>query len=61
MASSAPQMRHVIVWSIDRSAWHLYGSYVDFADGKTLLYQAKREFPGHEIDRLTDHALSRLG
>jgi hypothetical protein len=53
-------MRHVIVWSLDRSSFHLYGSYQDFADGKALLYQAKHEYPGHEIERLTDRALDRL-
>jgi hypothetical protein len=55
-----PTMRHVIVWSLDRSSFHLYGSYQDFADGKVLLYQAKHEYPGHEIERLTDHALDRI-
>ena len=40
--------------------FHHYGSYVDHADGKSLLYQAKREFPGHDLERLTDRAFDRL-
>ena len=52
--------RHVIVWSLDHSMYQVEGSYVDHADGKVLLYQAKREFPGHDIERVTDATLERL-
>ena len=52
--------RHLIVWSTDHSVYHHYGSYVDHADGKTLLYQAKAEYPGHDLERLTDNAFHRL-
>ncbi len=40
--------------------YQVEGSYVDHADGKVLLYQAKREFPGHDIERVTDATLERL-
>jgi hypothetical protein len=52
--------RHLIVWSTDHSVYHYYGEYTDHADGKALLYQAKAEYPGHDLERLTDHALERL-
>ena len=52
--------RHLIVWSTDHSVYHHYGSYVDHADGKTLLWQAREEYPGHDLERLTDRALQRL-
>ena len=52
--------RHVIVWSTDHSVFHHYGSYVHHADGKVLLYQAREEYPGHDLERLTDNALQRL-
>ena len=52
--------RHVIVWSIDHSVFHVEGSYVDHADGKVLLYQAKEQYPGHDIERITDRTLERL-
>ena len=53
-------MRHVIVWTLDRSAYQVEGSYVDHADGKVLLYQAKHQWPGHDIERVTDATLQRL-
>jgi len=52
--------RHVIVWSLDRSCFQVEGSYVDHADGKTLLYQARHLYPGHDIERVTDATLERL-
>ena len=52
--------RHLLVWSVDRSTFLVYGSYVEHSDGKTLLYQAKREYPGHDLDRVTDSTLERL-
>ncbi len=52
--------RHLLVWSTDRSVFQVYGSYVEHSDGKILLYQAKREYPGHDLDRVTDATLQRL-
>ena len=48
------------MWSTDHSVYHHYGAYVDHEDGKTLLYQAKAEYPGHDLERLTDNAYQRL-
>ena len=55
-----PMTRHVLVWSTDHSVFQHYGSYVNHADGKVLLYQAKAEYPGHDIDRVTDSTYQRL-
>jgi len=52
--------RHVIVWSLDRSVFQVEGSYVDHADGKVLLYQALHQWPGHDVERVTDATLERL-
>ena len=52
--------RHLIVWSVDHSTYHHYGSYVDHADGRTLLYQAKVEYPDLDKERLTDRQFERL-
>jgi len=52
--------RHVIVWSLDRLVYQVEGSYVNHADGKVLLYQAKHRWPGHEVERVTDATLERL-
>ena len=52
--------RHVIVWSVDHSAYHHYGSYVDHADGRTLMYQARAEYPDLDRARLTDRQFEYL-
>ena len=52
--------RHVIVWSVDHSTYQHYGSYVDHADGRTLLYQARAEYPDLDRERLTDRQFERL-
>ena len=53
-------MRHVIVWSLDHSVFQYEGSYDCKADGKVLLYCARKEYPGHDIESVTDETFSYL-
>ena len=52
--------RSVIVWSESRSTFQVEGHYTDHADGKALLYQAKRKYPGHDVERVTFRTLEQL-
>ena len=52
--------RAVIVWSLDRSIYQVEGRYTKHSDGKALLYDAVRQYPGHDVERITEHALQRL-
>ena len=52
--------RTVIVWNSSRSSFQIFGHYVDHADGKALLYQARDQYPGHDIERVTFRTLEQL-
>lgn len=52
--------RAVIVWSLDRSTYHVEGRYTEHRDGKALLYSAVRQFPGHDVERVTERTLQHL-
>lgn len=54
------QERAVIVWSLDRSTYHVEGTYSQHAHGKALLYAAARQFPGHDVERVTGKTLQHL-
>ena len=40
--------------------FYLVGEYTDHADGKALLYQAKRDWPGYMVERVTRRTLQHL-
>ena len=52
--------RAVIIWSLDRSTFHVEGYYTEHRDGKALLYSAVRQFPGHDVERVTERTLQHL-
>ena len=52
--------RAVIVWALDRSTFHVEGRYTEHREGKALLYAAVRQFPGHDVERVTGRTLQHL-
>ena len=52
--------RAVIIWSLDRSTYHVEGCYTKHSDGKALLYAAVRQYPGHDVERVTERTLQHL-
>ena len=44
-SSQSNMQRTVIIWNSSRSSFQIFGHYVDHADGKALLYQAKDQYP----------------
>ena len=52
--------RAVIVWNHNHTGFYLIGEYTDYADGKALLYQAKQEWPGYMVERVTRRTLQHL-
>ena len=53
-------LRHVIVWNHNHTAFLEAGSYRSHVEGKQLLLEAKRAYPDHMIERVTDKSFQYL-